>query len=343
MGYQLLNGTSGAEAGVFSSYTAAGWTFGYSVGIDATVGNLHRSSGAVGGNYSFLLAPGVLISPYLPTSARWLHFWFLPIGIANQAVVFLIGVNRQFTVLFNGSGQRVDLYLATGLVASSAGGTWTQGVGHWLAINLKADNAGTCEVFVDGVSVVAYSGDTQESASPDWDRFSLGDAFSVWPGMTGNVDDIICTDDDSGAMVLPLAEAYLCPIFPTSVISGNLTGSSATGPDRYQNVDEQPVNRADYNEAAAVSDEDLYGLQNPPSFIGCHGVVVYSEATRDGAITQVENHIVSGGSDTYDTAVVLPASPGYGVATTAMARNPDGDVPWLIATVNALQVGARFS
>lgn len=340
----LATYATGFEGGLFAYYTENGYTTTGNVLINSVVANLHRSLSGIGGNYS-MSVDGSLQPPAVSSTSRWVHFWFkATVFTGAHDIQFSVGGLRQFTVRFNANAQRVDLYRDFTLVATSVDGAWIPTTPHWLAIHLVAASAGgLCTVFIDGVQAVTFSGDTAEQAADGWSRVSLGGGFFGFNGITGYVDDLLITDDDGGAMTTPLAEAFGYPIFPDAVISGNLTGVPIVGANRYQNIDEQPASQTDYNLAVAVNDEDLYSLTTPATPTTVYAVAIWAEAARDGAITQGSIRTVSGASDTYGTAYVLPAAPSYGTFPRVHARNPDGDVAWTLASITALQVGLKFT
>jgi len=238
------------------------------------------------------------------------------------------------------------IYTGSTAVAVSSLGVWNQNQSHWVAIYLDARTAGTCTIYFNGTQVLTYSGDTAEQVTDNWDQVSFG---ASWSSPTGNVglhaiiDDVIITDNDGGVMTAPLPECFGQVIVPDAVISGNLTGVGAGGSGRFANVAERPASQAEYNLAAAISDEDLYSLTTPDTPGIVHAVSIWAEATRSGTITQGAIRTVSGASDTYATAVTLPSASSYGVLTRIHTRNPNGDVAWTVGTLTALQVGFKFS
>jgi hypothetical protein len=259
---------------------------------------------------------------------------------------FGLNGSRQLTVSFEAGGL-IKLFRATTNIKTSAAGAWNASVGHWVAVYLKAQTAGECEVWVDGVRVIDFSGDTAENASDHWNQVGFGTFFAVTTGVTnsfvGVTDDLIISDDDTGAMTSPFVECVCIVKVPDGVVSGNLTGVPTTGANRYQNIDEQPVDQADYNEAAAANDEDLYDFAagtGTPDTVVC--VAVTANAGRDGTITGAQVHVVSGASDTYGSTVTLPAAPGFGTFGRYFKQNPDGPADWNGTSLGALQAGAKF-
>jgi len=335
---------TGWEGGVAAFYAENGWDNDFG-GMASGAGQVHKTLSGAGGSYSFYTWTRMR-SPAVSTNSRWLHFWQKAINTSQDMnVQFARGGLRQFSLSASATTGVVGFYNGGTPLAVTGPGVWNSATSHWIAIRLKAATAGTATLFIDGTQVLTFSGDTAEQATDDWDQFAFGSFWGIFGPMNHWVDDVIVTDDDGGAMTTPLTEAYGFPIVPDGTISGNLTGVPPWVPttDRYKNIDELPASQTDYNLAAAANDEDLYSLTAPASGATIHAVTVWAEAGRDGTITQAAIHTVSGASDTYGTAVTLPAAPSYGVISRVHTRNPDGDVAWTNASIAALQVGLKFT
>jgi hypothetical protein len=333
----------GFEAGLKSFLLENSWFSDFGVPQNGA-GVVHRTLGGAGGNWSFYCNARIR-TPILSTNVRWAHAWYYDVNNnSDLCLQFSLTGARQLTLTFTASTGIVRIYNGLTVIALSGGGVWNHRVSHWISVRAVTKSVGgSCTVFIDGLQVLTYSGDTAEQATDDWNQFGVGDYYGGFPNWAGILDDLIITDDDGGTLLTPMPESYGFPIVPDGVVSGNLTGVAVVGANRFQNIDELPPLITDYNLAAASGDEDLYSLTAPASGVTIQCVSIWAEAARDGTITQAQLRTVSGASDTYGTAVVLPASPSYSVINRIHDRNPDGDVAWTNAAIAALQVGLKFT
>lgn len=355
MAYTVLHAT-GWEAGDLNFYAQAGWLTTGVVTIQSVAPYIHRTGLGYGGSYSVLMQefPGATLrSPTLPAGGRWLNFWYgTTAGLYSfltPPIYFTLGGTYQAALVFNYFNQRVDFYCDGVLIASSAAGTWVPGTPYWVSVFYEADPvAGRCKVYLDGVLVLDTGvTDTSTAGVAGWDGFSFGYVYSFpvpnYGAWGGAIDDLSVTDDDGGTITSPpFLECYAISQVPGSDVTTGLTPNP--GAPNYGNVDDIPAQQVSYNEATAAGQEDLYGLVPmavTPASIPI--VAVWAQATRDGAITQGELHVVSGLSDTYGTAETLPATPSFGSIARFFAEDPDGPAAWDQTSVDALQVGIRFS
>jgi hypothetical protein len=280
--YTMAHWTCGFEAGDLQYYTDQGWVFDGQpeTGISSVAGDFHSSMAGRGGSYGMTLGD-IVYSPNFGNGGRWLHFWYGPKDPIQNILSFMADGTWQFTVVFkvNGGIQLRRGHSGSTLVGL---GVYTPSLAHWVAIELKATNvAGFCNVWIDGVLAVSYSGDCQSQTSADWTGFFIdptNSTDSAW-------DDFIVTTEAEGR----LEEHFLTHM----TLSGNdVIGSGAGstgGAGTYANADEIPPDEGTtYNEfTAAGSDRYLTtNLGYTPSKV--HGVTVMGQAARDGTITQAQ-------------------------------------------------------
>lgn len=339
------------EAGLAAVYTSIGWTFGSLVTLSTSSALRHLDGSGVGGTYALAIDGGAnpsCVTPGLPTTSRWVHAWVAPRTPASPKTFvwsFLKSSGATFFVRFNSSGY-IELlrgtFLFSATVIATSATTYGTGVGHWIAVELlAASSGGAASVWVDGVELVTFSGDTAGAASDGWDQ--IGFAGTGW-GTTGltpdyGIEDLLLTDATTGR----LDEQYCQVLRPVSVVSGNLTGTGSTGSARWENLDDAPADTADYNAAAAADDEDLYGLGNlaaSPEVVTV--AAVWSYASRSGSgVTASRHRLVSGASDTYQASHTLPSSGWLGVVDL-VEEDPATSAAWTEAALAGLQVGIQF-
>lgn len=369
MAYTVTYAT-GWEAGVLSFYQQSNWIHsGVVPAINTNANFLHRTLSGVGSNYSLNFnegnAPTInFISPIFPISSRWVNFWYktsstYPAASAT-ALFFLNSANNyQAAINFNYSNQSLDLYVDNALKGSSASGTWITNRAYWVSIYYVADPAaGRMKIYLNGVLVLDTTlfspplSDTSSTGVAGWQKISFGrqSGITTFPaalnnhGFSGYIDDLIITDDDGGTIVAspPFSE---CIGFPASLDADASVGLTPVPVgSNFNNVNDFPAQQVTYNQATVSGQEDLYGVAamslTPASITA---VSVWSQAARDGLISQAEIKVVSGASTTYGTVEVLPASPAFGSIARFFGFNPNGGAAWTKATVDALEVGIRFT
>jgi hypothetical protein len=338
---------TGWEAGSLAWYTSASpaWVSAGFSSLTSDPPHLHRTATSIGGNYSMRGGNGFYSAPGLvSTSARWLMFWARPDDTR--------GSTRRMQVQFgrNGTAQVNVRFFETGNIIIYRGSTTVSThvsvynglIAHWFAIKVVAQDSGSVEVWVDGALVASASGDFKQHATlDDWDQIGwaagLGPEPSGGAGMDWVVDDVLITDDTR----LP---EYYAPVLTPNGNSSTIQLTPSAGTN-WQNVDEIPVNDADYNRAISAGQEDFYTFSNltvTPTSIACVNVLarVRTEAVG-GAITQAQ--IGVSGSDAtvvYQTAVTLPGGTFVGL-NYVRETQPNGGT-WDATSVNAANFGIKF-
>jgi hypothetical protein len=332
----------GFEAGAKAYYTASGWAF-TGANTDVTTMVPHKSMSLRGGDYSLLIQTSANTPFFATSNGRWLHYWMSPANLSYTGVYNvefwqngLITPASQVSVKFL-SGGIVQITLGV-TTTSLATGYFNPYVAHWIAIEALCQNAaGQITVFVDGVQIVQYLGDTQNHASlTGWNqiRYTTGGYVTV--------DDIIITDVVTGRLIEHLG----IPLVPNGD-NAPLELTPSTPGNHYPLVDEIPPVTTDYNEATATLQEDNYDMSDlgfTPDSVAF--VALWSYAARDGTITGAKHAITSLAQ--YKSAVhILGAAGAYTPMTDIWDQDPDGGgvgVPgaWTGARVDAMLAGIEF-
>jgi hypothetical protein len=161
--------------------------------------------------------------------------------------------------------------------------------------------------------------------------------FRVTASSGGAATVSLVNDFDGTFGNLTITETVANAGFIVSGMSGGVNGN------RDDNIDEVPTSDADYNTAAAINDEEVYGLSNPanaPSSV--HTAVFNAEAARSGAITQGEIIVQSGTTQVYGTVKVLPAS-GFELWEAIHDVDPNTAAAWTSSGLNGAKAGLRFT
>lgn len=303
----------GFEAGDITYYENKGWD--WNGDIDSATP--HQTLAGEGGSY-YLETNDSVTGPALPSSdGRWFHFYIRPIGTGP----FNTGPRFDFqepgtgstnaSVIFESAGG-IEIRRGTSTVVASSTDYINTAVGHWIAIEMHADNSGQASVWVDGVEKVTFSGDLQSQSTSGWNRVDItgGNTFVI-------IDDIIVTTEEEGR----LEECYVLPSAPDG--DGTTALTPSTGSTNWELVDEIPPSTTDYNEATATA-EDFYTMANlgfTPGRIVCYSLSSYVD--RDGTITTGQQGVLSGATTDRKTAVTLGASGTYETIQAIWETDPN--------------------
>jgi hypothetical protein len=220
----------------------------------------------------------------------------------------------------------------------------TMGVaqGVWHHIEMKAtiaDSGGTCEVRLNGVTVITYTGDTRNSTSgtAGVDRVAFGTVGSTLAA-GGLWDDIYVLDTTGAAANNFLGDVRINQLLPTSDSSVQFTRS--TGASNFSCVDEGKHNTdTDYVESSTVGHIDRYGFADlPASATSVHGVQAVTWAKKTDAGTRtLRNIIYSGSGSAAGTTIGLTTT--YAAITSVASVDPDTGTAWTPTTANAATAG----
>lgn len=135
-----------------------------------------------------------------------------------------------------------------------------------------------------------------------------------------------------------VGEGRIVALAPNSDDTVQFTPS--TGASNFATVDEQPVNPDDYNYSATVGAKDLFTMSDltfSPQNI--YGVQVCTIAQKDEAgLRIIRSRLVSGAVEEAGADFVL-ALETFNWKRDFWPLNPDGDVEWTRAAVDAIKVG----
>ena len=206
-----------------------------------------------------------------------------------------------------------------------------------MAVEMVADNTGTCNVYIDNDSVayVSASGvDLQSTATSGWDqlRFSaLGGG-----GTVVYIDDIVVGTSTYGRP----NESYIPAVVGTS--NGSTTQLTASAGDNVDCVNEIPPTFTTYVEGTTTGLEDTYVPATLPFTGTVRGVIVNAYMQRDGAITNGRTVLVEGGTTTYGTSTALGSIATPLLIQTIYDTNPRTAAAFTVDEINASEFGAEI-
>lgn len=230
-----------------------------------------------------------------------------------------------------------------GTILGTSAGSLTIGVWHYIEIKATvADAGGTCEVRVDGVTQINFTGDTRNggtSASVDVLRFN---AISTAGGVR-NIDDLYICDATGSANNDFLGDIKIETLYPNgNGTNSQLTGSDGNQVDNYLLVDEAGTPAtADYVTSGTVGQKDTYAFSNLVTSTGpVKGVQINNYANKtDAGSRSIKALAVSGGSTA--TGAIKPLQTTYNAHLQVQETDPNGGGAWTIAAINNAEFGVE--
>lgn len=244
---------------------------------------------------------------------------------------------QELTVNYDNGIIRLYRGNATTLLASS---TQVFASSLWHHVEVKAtiaDSGGNCEVRVNGVSVINYTGDTRSTTSgtAGLDRIIYVGNSST----SGAFDDIYCLDPSGSVANSFLGDCRINSLLPTSDSSVQFTRS--TGASNYLCVDEAKQNSdTDYVESSTTGHKDVYGYADLSASVATvHGVQALTWMKKtDAASRTVRGLVVSGGVTTNGTTIGLTTGT-YNPVPAIVTLDPATGAQWTASAVNSATAG----
>jgi hypothetical protein len=311
------------------------------------LGNM-RDTGGVAGRYggqAFRLGDSVW-SPFVRTyfndnlylQTATIAFALFPYYVPNasghgQFIRLMHGESAQFGMSISDIGE-VKIWRGNTMVAASAPNIIKTQDWHYLEMEYVGHTtAGRATVYLDGVEIIDFRGNTQASAPYGFNGLHLNG---------GNVSSF-CYDDmyviDEATRI---GERRIETLRPNGDISGNqfLPSTGSTG---FNMLDDEFVSVDDFVSATALGAKDLFNFTNlttTPNKIDAIQLNVW--ATKTDAETRQMRTLVKSGS-------VETESGDYNLPTNHLNMNrienkdPATNEPWTPAGVNAVQAGYKIT
>jgi len=272
---------------------------------------------------------GILGSPSNPSVSVWCYLKISyeteATDIRGSSIRFLLTTGEYVELRWNATNHTYDAYVDDVKVAD---GTIEVSMNDWFQVQFYAviDNAGSIGVRIDGHQSIDYSGDTQPAgaAGASYVRFQGG---AVGTGLPDYYDDLVWGE---GGYLGSLRCYEKRPTADTA--QDDWTPSVG---ENYECVDETPENDADYNSTAVSAQadelvlEDFDGSDKTP-----RAVVAWLRAREESATGEsVKVGVDSNGTDETTTHAL---STDWEYYFHVADDDPDGDIPWADAAIDAL-------
>lgn len=246
-------------------------------------------------------------------------------GDGGSTVHLGVGLNNNSVVLFRGN---FTTYL-TGATAVFAANTF-----YYIEISATIhDTTGTCEVKVNGATVINFTGDTRNGGGTNIDTVS----FLSYGGYYTYVDDFYIADDSGAAPYNTfLGDIRIHTLSPDG--AGSSTQMTPSSGANYTTVDELPYSGTDYVRGSA-GQVDLYTTSNLPAGVGtifgvqANAIVKKTDAGNLSGRTKIKSGTTTSNGST--------AALGTSDITLTDTRqvNPDTSVAWTSGDVNSIEIG----
>ena len=248
---------------------------------------------------------------------------------------FSIGYNAGNIKFYKGSIISTNVGTVSGTISTN---TW-----HWIDIKcICSTTVGVIELWVDGVQLATYSGNTSNSGASTFSYVQIGSSLTVASGLVGYIDDWCVIDATQAPNNTRLGDCKIETLVPTSNAGPN-NGTASAGTN-YQCVDEAQYNTTDYVTITGTSNqEELYGmgdLATPPLQVFGARLVAVSQK-GDAGPSLIKPILVSNSHESAATAMPVLTSWNrqYGIFET----DPNTSAAWTGAGINAVQAGVKIA
>jgi hypothetical protein len=309
---------------------------------------------AQSGTYSFRFQNQYTASLVLSTTYTQMRVGFFALHFGTGAgddpglIAFAGSGTIGIELRWDGDASTFRLYRNTTQIASVLSAEFAaEDAWHHVAIDLKLDNsAGWVYVYVDGVAIIEFDGDTIGTVSAlDTVRFGSDRTNISWDSYLYIDDFYLDSTTGESAPAAPPDYRFL-PVLPAG--NGYISqwvGNDADSTDNYLLVDETPPDGdTSYVESAGSGEIDSYTMTNPTISVGWEisaviAMAVVKKLNAGGSLNlklntrttvSAVNHSAS------SSPIVLGTS--YALAWDRRALRPDGGV-WNQATVDVLEIG----
>lgn len=339
-GFDSYNG-GGVSPGVQARWNATGNALTLATGRFGGQGLVHAAAST---GYGKLFLPSAYASTTFGCAIKATTFQTTAGSVKPIWILWgSSGTVTQVGILINMNGA-IEAYRQTSTTAGTLLGTSANNVvilntWHYMEVETTiSDTVGVVNVYIDGVSVLALTGQDTRNGSPTTvDTLSYGQHVGNTGAGVTVMDDLYVTDSAT-----KLGERRVETLVPTAD-TATAAWTPSTGTSHFAMVDELPANTTDYNSASVVGNTDRYtsaGLSSTPTTIDAVDVVAYAlktDATARSIALQVKSGATT--SDGSNYALATSVTQNRRLLTT----DPNTAAAWAAAAVNALEFGAKVT
>lgn len=323
-------------------------------GFDAKDMSLKWNGVGSGGLTTGRFGTGVATSygGYQPTKLLFQELAQVFMGYAITSSNLTSGFNHGVSILGdNGSTVHLSVKMTMtsvelhagdfGTVLASAPGSYVNNVWYYVEIwTVLATSGGTCQVRVNGVQVINFTGNTMNGGTNTTiDAFRIGSNNS---SVTDTFDDIYICDATGATNNTFLGDVRIQTLVPNGAGSSTLltpTGSA----NNWQNVDDIPDSAATYNSSTIVGNRDTYAMGDVLANTGTiFGIQESMHAYKtDSGSANMKAALKSGATLVYDPTQVLGISNNWSAAVRE--TDPNTLAAWTPGGINAVEFGGEVA
>lgn len=269
----------------------------------------------------------------LPTGSDWKEIMAFGSGTTTTECGIAVGSSGQIRVWRGSTATSIQDSTSSGLIDPN----------KWYYLEFKAtiDNAGSFDVYLDGVQVAFSSntGDTQNT-DPNCTHVRLKGRTnqSVVDAIVIHFDDFYCLNT-SGSPNDFLGPQHIRTILPDA--TGDSAQFTPMSGDNYTNVDENGHDTdTTYVESSTTGNKDLYNFQSISGGT-INAVALYAIARKTDTTAFDLIPIAKSNGTESDAAAVLIDSTTYGPARGVYLVDPNTSSAWTDSGINAAQFGYK--
>lgn len=258
-------------------------------------------------------------------------------GASTSRIIECLAGSSTQCMLTHAGTRGLSIVRGTGTILASTG-DFVMPLSEYCYIEFKAiihNTAGSIEVRVNGAPVLTFAGDTAETASNSADRVDVSNVSSQYL-----IDDLYICDTTGSTNNDFLGDVRVDTLMPNADGTYRQFTPSA-GTDHYALIDEVAPSTSDYVTGVTVGHRDSYAMENLGAVTGADifGLSVHGVFSKDDNGNKTATIMLRTNGANYD-GPVLPMAVTPRCLGKLYEKNPDGNVAWTEATVNALEVGA---
>lgn len=214
-------------------------------------------------------------------------------------------------------------------------------------IQITSATVGVVEVWLDGNRIINFSGDNTNTTTVNVQFVALGHtgtSVATAAGFYMAFDDFAVNDTAGTVNNTRAGDGRVILLAPNGAGSSTqfTRGGTDTGAN-WSQVSEVPPSMAQYVGSPTVGNRDLYALGNLPVAIQSVNVVevIALAQNSDAGAGNLAPTVKSGAAAANEaTAIGLSTTASY--VTGRWELNPDGNVAWTAAAIDALEIGATI-
>jgi len=217
---------------------------------------------------------------------------------------------------------------------------------RWYYFELVCDldgSSGTTSLYVNGELACSYTGPSLFGAATGINELFLGNPEDQWDNVETDYDDVYVADNSGTENNTRLGDCRIETLYPRSTTTNDFTLTGAASAHEALDDDSAgPDGDTTYASSGTAADRILLGTTDTLSGVPLNifGVAVSHISRKEGASTLVLDTLISSDSNE-DSATGRTLLDAYTTDEGLFELDPDGDVAWTKAQVEALLFGVE--